>query len=42
MEKKILIAYFSRDGHVERMAQELSEALGADIDRIVPDKSYEG
>ncbi len=39
---KVLIAYYSWTGHVETVAKELAASLGADLDRIVPEKEYEG
>ena len=42
MEKKILIAYYSRTGHVERVAKAIAKELGADLDRIIPENDYGG
>jgi flavodoxin len=37
---KTLIAYFSAEGTTAKVAQELSEAIGADIFEIKPEKPY--
>lgn len=37
---KVLVAYFSAQGHTERVAQELASVLGADSFEIVPAEPY--
>lgn len=37
---KVLVAYFSAQGHTERVAQELASVLGADTFEIVPAEPY--
>jgi flavodoxin len=39
---KALIVYYSKGGHVEKIARQIAEKLGADLDRIIPEKGYEG
>ncbi len=38
--KKILVAYFSATGNTKKLAENLSEALGADLFEIEPMKQY--
>lgn len=38
--KKVLIAYFSATGTTERLAKKLQKITGADLFRIVPEKTY--
>ncbi len=39
---KILVTYYSRSGNNKLIAQEIKGILKADIDLIVPEKSYDG
>lgn len=39
---RILIIYYSRDGHTKSVATELAQALGADLEEIVDQKSRRG
>lgn len=39
---KILVAYYSRSGHNQRLAGEIAKALNADIEEIIDLKSREG
>lgn len=39
---KILVAYYSRTGHNQKLANELAEDLGADIEEIIDLKSRKG
>lgn len=38
----VLVTYFSRSGSTERIAREVAESLGADLDPIRPQESYAG
>lgn len=38
----MLVAYFSRTGYTQRLAEEMAKAAGADIDRIVERRSRSG
>ena len=40
--RRILVVYFSRDGHTRRVANEIAEACGADIDEITETSSRRG
>lgn len=37
---KVLVAYYSAQGHTERVAEALADELGADIFEIVPEQVY--
>lgn len=39
---RILIAYYSRDGHTKAVAQEIAKQLNADLEEIVDQKSRKG
>ncbi|EHR77439.1 flavodoxin [Thermococcus litoralis DSM 5473] len=39
---KTLVVFYSRSGTTKRVAQELAEALGADIDEVIDKKSRKG
>ena len=39
---KTLIIYYSRTGHVKKIAEVLRSKLGVDIEEILPEKSYDG
>jgi flavodoxin len=41
-EKKILVVYYSRDGHTERVAKDIAERLNADIEAVIDQKSRKG
>jgi len=40
--RRILVAFYSRDGHTKRIAEILAESLNADIDEIKDKKSRKG
>ena len=40
MSQKVLVAYFSASGATARVAQEMAQALGADLYEIRPDQPY--
>ncbi len=40
--KKILVAFYSRDGHTKRAAEIVTESLNGDIDKIEDEKSRKG
>jgi len=42
MEKKILVVYYSRDGHTQKVAQEIASQLQADLEEILDQKSRKG
>lgn len=39
---KILVAYYSRDGHTKQVAEEIAKALQADVEEIVDSKNRKG
>lgn len=39
---KILVAFYSRDGHTREVARKIAEALNADIDEILDKKNRKG
>ncbi len=39
---KILVVFYTRDGHTRAVAQEIAKALGADIEEIVDTKNRKG
>ncbi|MBR4756975.1 MAG: hypothetical protein IK076_08535, partial [Bacteroidales bacterium] len=39
---KILVLYYSQNSNTEKVAQEISKLLGADIEKIVPVNPYDG
>lgn len=41
-EKKILVVYYSRDGHTEKVAKDIAERLNADIEAIIDQKNRKG
>ena len=40
MSQKVLVAYFSASGATARVAQEMAQALGADLYEIRPEQPY--
>ncbi len=40
--KKVLVVFYSRDGHTKRVAEIIADALNADIDKIEDKKSRKG
>jgi len=39
---KILVAYYTRDGHTRQVAQRIAESLGADLDEVIDKKKRNG
>ena len=42
MQKKVLVAYYSRTGNTERVAKDVAAKLGADIERITDKRDRKG
>jgi flavodoxin len=40
--ERIVVVYFSRDGHTQRIAREIAEACGADIEEVVESSRRRG
>jgi flavodoxin len=42
MDKKILVVYYSKTGHTERVAKDIASGLGADTEKLIDKKDRSG